>query len=87
MKNKSKINCPTFQKQELVIKDITNRINKAKEILEKVKFAEEMKEEVNLLLYCPEYNESSIDCKNCHFIANLRKNTVNLIIKTEKLDK
>ena len=30
--NKAKINCPTFQKQEPVIEDITAKINKAKGI-------------------------------------------------------
>jgi hypothetical protein len=79
------INCLTFQKQEPVIKDITDRINIGETVLEKATFAEELQEEVNVLLSCTNYDKASINCKNCHFIANLRKKTANLIIKAKKL--
>jgi len=80
-----KIDCPTFQKQESVIKDITDKINQAKGVQEKAGFAEELEKEVDVLLSCPDYDDKSLDCKNCHFIANLRKKTANLIIKAKKL--
>ena len=83
--NKSKISCPTFQKQEPVIKDITDKINQAKGVLEKARFAEGLQREVEVLLSCPDYDGKRLDCKNCHFIANLRKKTANLIIKAKKL--
>jgi DNA gyrase/topoisomerase IV subunit B len=83
--NKSKISCKTFQKQELVIKDITDKINQAKGVREKARFAEELQREVDVLLSCPDYDGKSLDCKNCHFITNLRKKTANLIIKAKKL--
>jgi len=85
MKKETKINCPTFQKQEMVIEQVTDKINKVKGVQEKAGFAEELQKEVNVLLSCPEYNEKNLDCKNCHFIANLRKKTAGLIIKTKKL--
>ena len=84
-KNKSKINCKTFQKQELVIKDITDKINQAKGVLEKARFAEDLHKEVEVLLNCSDYDDKGLDCKNCHFIANLRKKTVGLIIKAKEL--
>ncbi|MEW6374764.1 MAG: hypothetical protein AB1502_03110 [Thermodesulfobacteriota bacterium] len=68
-----------------MIKDITDRINKAKGVVEKARFAEELEKEVDVLLSCPDYKDEGLDCKNCHFIANLRKKTSNLIIKTRKL--
>ena len=83
--NKSKISCPTFQKQESLIKDITNKTNQAKVVLEKARFAEGLQREVEVLLSCPDYDGKRLDCKNCHFIANLRKKTANLIIKAKKL--
>ncbi|MBI5188380.1 MAG: hypothetical protein HZA07_04830 [Nitrospirae bacterium] len=83
--NKSRISCPTFQKQEPVIKDITDKINKAKGVLEKARFAEELQREVDVLLFCPDYDKERLDCKSCHFIANLRKKTAGLIIKAKKL--
>ena len=79
------INCPTFQKQESVIKDITDKINGAKGVQEKAGFAEELKKEVDVLLSCPDYDGKSLNCKNCHFISNLRKKTSNLIIRAKKL--
>ena len=84
-KEKSKINCPIFQKQETVIKDITNKINAVKIVQEKARFAEELQKEVGVLLSCPDYDKEKLDCKNCHFIANLRKKTAGLIIKAKKL--
>jgi len=84
-KEEAKINCQTFQKQEAVIKDITDKVNKAEGVQEKAKFAEELQKEVDVLLSCPDYKSETLDCKNCHFIANLRKKTADLIIKAKKL--
>jgi len=84
-KEDAKINCSTFQKQEPVIKDITAKINSAKGVLEKADFAEELQKEVDVLLSCPDYNKKSMDCNNCHFIANVRTKTAGLIIKARKL--
>ena len=84
-KEEPKINCPTFQKQEPVIKNITEKINGAKGVKEKAKNALELQKEVDVLLSCSDYKEGSLDCGSCHFIANLRKRTANLIIKSEKL--
>jgi len=82
-KEEPKISCKTFQKQELVIKDITDKINQAKGVQEKARFAEELQKEVDVLLLCPDYDGKTLDCKNCHFIANFRKKTANLIIKAK----
>ena len=86
MEENKAINCPTFQKQESVIKDITDKINGATGVQEKAGFAEELKKEVDVLLSCPDYESQSLDCKNCHLIANLRKKKSDLIIKAKKLE-
>jgi len=85
LKENAKINCPTFQKQEPVIEDVTAKINRAKAAQEKAVFAEELQKEVDVLLSCPDYDEKSPGCKNCHFIADVRKKTAGLIIKAKKL--
>lgn len=85
MKDKTKISCPIFQKQERVIKDITNNINIIEGVTGKAVFAEELRKEVDVLLSCQDYKNASLDCKNCHFIANLRKKTADLIIKAKKI--
>ena len=84
-KDKISLNCEIFLKKELLIKHITNRINKEKHILGKVKYAEELAKEVKELLDCSDYDENKLDCENCHFIANLRRKTANLIIKAKSL--
>jgi hypothetical protein len=84
-KKDAKINCPTFQKQEAVIEDITAKINGAKGVLAKAEFAEELQQEVDVLLSCPDYNQENTDCSNCRFITNVRKKTADLVIKAKKL--
>ena len=84
-KKEARINCQIFQKQESVIKDITDKINQAKGVQEKAEFAEELQKEANVLLSCLDYDPKKLDCKNCHFITNARKQTANLIIKAKKL--
>jgi hypothetical protein len=84
-KEEAKINCLIFQKQEPVINDITSKINQVKGVEEKARFAEELQKEVGVLLSCPDFKSKSLDCKNCHFIANLRNKTAGLIIKAKKL--
>jgi len=83
--NKAKISCPIFQKQEFFIKDLTDSVNMAKNVQEKAGFAERIGEEADVLLSCVDHDSKRIDCKHCHFIANLRKKTANLIIKAKKL--
>ncbi|MDP2938684.1 MAG: hypothetical protein Q8O13_01175 [Candidatus Omnitrophota bacterium] len=84
-KKEARINCQIFQKQESVIKDITDKINRVKGVQEKAEFAEELQKEANVLLSCLDHDPKKLDCKNCHFITNVRKRTANLIIKAKKL--
>jgi len=79
------MNCPTFQKQEAVIKSLADRINRARGVSEKAGIAEEMQKEVAVLLSCLDYDGKKAECGNCRFIANLREKTLRLIIRTRKL--
>jgi len=85
-KEETNIGCSIYRKQEPVIKDITDKINKVKNVQEKARYAEELQKEVGILLNCQDYKKESLNCKNCHFIANLRKKTADLIIKAKKLE-
>ncbi|MDO9530246.1 MAG: hypothetical protein Q7J27_13965 [Syntrophales bacterium] len=84
-KSQATMGCPTFQKQESIIRDMTDRINRAEGMSEKAGIAEEMQKEVAVLLSCLEYDEEKVDCGNCRFIANLREKTARLLIRTRKL--
>jgi hypothetical protein len=81
----TKINCPTFQKQEPAIKETIAKINSAKEVSEKAELARQLQEEVDVLLSCPDHDKNNVDCNNCRFIANVRRKTAYLIRKAEKL--
>jgi len=79
------IDCPVFQKQESMIQDITANINKADGVLEKAALAVQLQEKAGMLISCPDYDKENPECRNCRFIANLRKKTADLIIKAKKL--
>jgi len=84
-KEGSKISCLKFQKQESLIRDIIEKINMARVVQQKARFAEELEKEVGALLSCADHDSKRLDCGHCHFIATLRKKTANLIIKAKKL--
>ena len=81
----SKIDCEIFQRQEPLVREITDNINRAKNVLLKAKYAEELNKETEVLLSCSNFSNKEKDCKNCRFIANLRKKTAELVIKSKKL--
>ncbi|GEM_PF-842169 len=80
-----KICCQIFQKQEPIIKDLTREINNTKVIHEKVKLAEEILKEVEVLLSCPDYSSEKSNCMECHVLARLREKVANLVIKAKEL--
>ena len=77
--------CSTLQRQASILKDIIDKINQAKGVLEKAKFAEELQKEANVLSCCLDYDQERSDCRNCHFIANLRIESSNFIIKVKRI--
>jgi len=79
------IDCSEFQKRERTMQDIIVNINQAKGVQEKARFAQGVQREAGELLSCKGYDSKKLDCKNCHFIANLRKKAVGLIIRAKKL--
>lgn len=83
--DEGRINCNIFQKQEPVIKRLTDNINTAKDFRGKIPQAERLLKEVNNLLDCTDYKEKDTDCSNCHFIADLQRKTAEIIIKAKKL--
>ncbi len=79
------ISCATFQKQEPIIKEFADRLNKAKDYQQKQELASDLSRYIDMLLECLEYNANSLDCKNCRFISNIRKKTADIIIKAKGL--
>jgi len=84
-KEKAEISCLKFQKQEQIIEVIAKKINQAKRVEEKARFAQDLQKEADELLSCQGYDTKKLDCKNCHFIAKLRRKATDLILKAKKL--
>ena len=84
-KEQNKISCPIFNKQEPAIKQIIDEINKARGVQEKTRWAEELLNEVTLILACPNHDGAKLDCMNCRTICELRNRTANLVLKASKL--
>jgi hypothetical protein len=84
-KQESKITCPLFNRQEPAINRITGEINKAREAQEKASWAEELLEEVGVLIACPKHDGGKPDCVNCRTICELRNRTATLVLKAVKL--
>ena len=85
MTEESEIKCGIFKTQEPHIKKATQLINSAQGAVQKAREAQNLLNEVDLLLTCVEYNDQNMDCQTCREIASLRKKTAELIIKASKL--
>jgi hypothetical protein len=83
----TQINCPIdlFQPQEKKMQTIIQEINISKDINEKASYANKLQKEVDVLLECKSYDEKNLNCKGCQTIAGLRKNVVDIILKTAKV--
>lgn len=80
-KGKDKIKCKYFERQEEVFSRLAEAINKSKSVEEKEKVVRGYLEEIEVLLNCPEFSGSSKDCMQCRAEANVRKRSVELILK------
>ena len=79
------IQCPIFLKQEPVIERLTHSINRATDVHDKAGYAHELQQEAEVLMSCPDYKRERADCRNCHFLATVRKKTAEVIIMAQKL--
>lgn len=80
-----KIRCAVFQTKNKRIKKLTKAINATRDVEKKAQLAEKLQELVNILLFCEKFDSESAECKICHLISNLRRRTVNLIMRAREL--
>lgn len=83
--NIKKIKCVIFQAKNEIIERITQAINEAKDVKGKAVIAQKLLDEVEKLLCCKHFIRGKAECKICHYIADLRKRTANLILKAKEL--
>ena len=75
------IHCPIFRAQESTCVRLTERINVARTLTEKMTAVLELINAVQELLDCDEYDEQATDCQYCHRFSALRKKTAELALK------
>ena len=83
--NIKKIKCAIFKSKNEAIEGVTKAINEAEDIERKAHLAERLIKEAEELLACKYFDEKRTDCKICHYIAKLRKQTADLILKAKQL--
>lgn len=74
------IKCTIFQSKNESMERITEAINDTQDVEKKADLAERLLEQAEDLLSCDNFNEKKLACRNCHYIAKLRRKTANLII-------
>jgi hypothetical protein len=82
-KSQSRINCPIglFGPQEDKIETITKLLNAAPTPSQKAPFAQELVDEVGVLLMCRSYDPDNVNCGLCRGFSELRMQTANLVLK------
>ena len=81
MRKQKEVKCAVFKSKNETIEIIIRAINETEDIKRKTRFAERIIQEMGVLLLCEYFDERRADCKICHYVANLRKKTANLILK------
>lgn len=75
------ISCSKLSKYKTVFDNITGRIQNTIAAPKGTELAEKLQHEIDALLSCPDHDDNSKLCRDCHFIAIMHKKTTNLIIK------
>lgn len=80
-KSNSELECPIFLKHKEKIEGLTQSIREANIISDEIDKAIELLSILTKLKNCGKYEEENDNCKNCHFILNLRKEMADTIVK------
>ena len=75
-----KASCPKYADAELAIRQLTNEINKAKDLTTKAAKARELMKAADMLLACTDFDKGIWNCETCHHVASLRKQTSQIIL-------
>jgi hypothetical protein len=85
MKDTLHITCSIFREGEGKLHVLTEEISTSTASQPKVLKAKELLEVVEGLLSCQNYDSTSLECQSCRGIANLRKQTAELVIKIHSI--
>ena len=85
-KQPQKTPCPKYADAEQAIRQLTNEINKAKDLTTKAAKARELMKAADILLACTDFDKEIWNCETCHQIASLRKQTSQIILHVSEGD-
>ena len=74
------ISCSKLSKYKTVSANITDRIKDTVAEPQRTELAKKLQGELDVLLSCPDHDGNSRFCEDCHFIGNIHKRSLNLIM-------
>lgn len=74
------ISCSKFQKKEQEIGGLTEKINQTQG-REKLRWAKELKAEIEPLLRCEDYDQANLECRSCRLISQSRERAAEIVIE------
>ena len=79
--------CTMLHKLNPRMDELTAWINAACDPTEKARLAEELQQEVDVLLDCANHQVGRLECRNCRLIAGLRKQATRLVQAAGRLSR
>jgi predicted transcriptional regulator len=81
-----RISCSNYLKAERTIKQLTEEVNRAKDMPTKAAQARELIKVADSLLSCVNYGEEKWDCETCHRMASLRREASQIVLHVSNGD-
>jgi len=81
-----KASCSNYLKIERTIKQLTDEINRAKDVTAKAAKARELMKVADSLLSCADYDRGKWNCETCHRVALLRKEASQIVLHVSNGD-
>lgn len=81
-----KVNCSNYFEIERTSKQLTDEINRAKDLTAKAAKARELMKVADSLLSCADYKRGKWNCETCHQVASLRKEASQIVLHVSNGD-
>ena len=85
-KQPQKALCSKYSDTEKAIRQLTNEINKTKDLSAKAVKARELMKLADMLLACTDFDKGIWNCETCRQVASLRKQTSQIILHVSQGD-
>lgn len=79
MREHQTFECNMLRKLNPRIEELTAQINAERDPSEKARLAQELEQEVDVLLDCANHQAGRLECQSCRLIAGLRQKATRLV--------